>query len=102
VVVVVVRIETSMMTLACSPDVRTVAGADFDGDVRLWNPRTGRTLRVLRGNGRWVRCIAFGPDGRALASEAKDGIRLWDAATWRDVGVLPAPAPWGCDDLAFS
>ncbi|HEX3147337.1 MAG TPA: hypothetical protein VHR66_04595 [Gemmataceae bacterium] len=47
--------------------------------MRLWDPKTGKELAVLKGHSRWVYTVAFSPDGKTLASGQQDGvILLWD------------------------
>src|SRR5262249_3027248 len=50
----------------------------------------------------WVRCLAYSPDGKTLASGSNNGlVRLWDTTTFQPLAVLE-----GCSDsvkaLAFS
>jgi WD40 repeat protein len=46
--------------------------------VRLWDPGTGKQLRVLSGHEGQVRSVAFSADGKLLASGAWDSkVRVW-------------------------
>jgi WD40 repeat protein len=59
--------------LAFSPDGSRLATAG-DKDIRLWNPSTRRALRSLVEDERHlVGCLAFAPDGRALAHARRYG-----------------------------
>jgi hypothetical protein len=50
---------------------------------------TGRVLRTLIGHTFDVICIAFGPDGRRIATTGYDRtVKLWDTATGREVFTL--------------
>jgi len=48
--------------------------------------------RELRGHTSSVRCCAWSPDGKWLASSSADGtVRVWDASTGREVAKLEEP-----------
>ena len=50
--------------------------------LRWWELSSGRLLAVSGGDGSSLRCLAYSPDGRTLASGSWRGrIWLWDAVT---------------------
>ena len=73
--------------LAFSPDGRRLAAAvgDYDamgqslpGEVVVWDLDRGHLLHRLRGHRYVVRCVAFSPDGRWLASADTRGVvTIW-------------------------
>jgi eukaryotic-like serine/threonine-protein kinase len=86
----------SLHAVAYSPTGMFVATAGDAGDVRVWDPRTGRTWVVLTGITGRVRGVAFSPDGEVVAAAGADHtIRLWElpvdmlATARKTVNVLP-------------
>jgi polyhydroxyalkanoate synthesis regulator phasin len=67
------------MSLAFTPDGKSLLSGSLDRSVRLWDVASGRQVRELAGH-RW-RCdaVAVTPDGKGLISGGADGsIRIQD------------------------
>jgi WD40 repeat protein/transcriptional regulator with XRE-family HTH domain len=59
-----------------------LAAATANGEVRLWNARSGAPLGICQGHTDWVRSVSISPDGRTVLSGSDDQlIRLWDVKT---------------------
>ncbi|MCL8012868.1 trypsin-like peptidase domain-containing protein [Streptomyces sp. AS02] len=72
----------AVLSLAFSPNGRTLATAGRDKAVRLWDATAGNDRTTLRGHTNAVYWLAFSPDGRTIASASADNsARLWDSAT---------------------
>jgi small GTP-binding protein len=71
-------------SVAFSPDGRYALSGGDDNTVRIWDPESGRCLRVLEGHFNSVWSVAWSPDGRhALSGAADHTVRLWDPVTGR-------------------
>ena len=47
--------------------------------VRLWDLNTETPLHTCEGHKQWIMCLQWSPDGKYLASGAKDGeVRIWN------------------------
>jgi WD40 repeat protein/tRNA A-37 threonylcarbamoyl transferase component Bud32 len=77
--------------LASAADTQSGAG-EQPGEVKLWDLRSGRESRSLKGH----TCVCFSPDGTRLASAAGDdgSVRLWDACIGEDALDLDAHTGW--------
>ncbi|WP_407564828.1 WD40 repeat domain-containing serine/threonine protein kinase [Streptomyces sp. 184] len=76
---------------AISPDSSTLAVGHPDGEVWLWDVRTGRKKGVLRNDHLTaVTDVEFSPDGRSLATTTAlgGGVLLWDVADRRPRALL--------------
>ena len=70
------------LSVAFSPDGRTLAcGKDFEG-ISLWDAERGILLKNLRIDREDVYDVEFSPDGQTLASVGNDNlVRLWEIST---------------------
>jgi WD40 repeat protein len=77
-----------VMSVAFSPDGKTLAAASRDMTVKVWDVATARRS-TLSGHTHAVYSVAFSPDGKTLASASGDKtVRLWDLATNKERAIL--------------
>jgi WD40 repeat protein len=92
------------LTVAFAPDGKTVITADppafsqpvqgwADWSFRVWDPATGKELRVTQVDpGGEVRLVVISPDTRLIAVVTHEGtIHLWDVATGKEVQRWKGP-----------
>jgi RNA polymerase sigma factor (sigma-70 family) len=71
-----------------------------DPAIRLVDLATGKELQALTA-GELVRSVGLSPDGKLLAADSKDGIRVWETATGKEVLMLRGQRPHSAT-LVFS
>lgn len=79
----------AVLSVAFSPDGRTLAAGTRTGDLRLWEASSGRELRRIATQAEVVYDLAFAPDGRGLAVATNRGaVRVFDPRTGRQLRLL--------------
>jgi len=75
----IVKLYLLPKALAFSPDSRLLAVGGQDANVRLWDVKSGRKLRMLLGHLSQITALAFSKDGHMLASGSVDStVLIWD------------------------
>jgi WD40 repeat protein len=64
--------DKAVRGVAFSPDGSRLASGGDDKMVRLWDPKTGKSVQNFSGHGGPVLGVAFSPDGQQLASASGD------------------------------
>jgi WD40 repeat protein/serine/threonine protein kinase len=77
---------SAVSAVAFSPDGRLLASAGHDRLARLWDVRTGRSVRTFKGHADVVYGLAYSSDGHRLATASWDQtVKVWDADDGREL-----------------
>ncbi|MEH2238812.1 serine/threonine-protein kinase [Nostoc sp.] len=81
--------ENSVLSVAISPDGKTIASSGGDRQIKLWNLATGKQISSLNGHFQQVNVVVISPDGKILVSASDDNtIKIWNLATRRQIRTL--------------
>jgi RNA polymerase sigma factor (sigma-70 family) len=83
-------IRSAVDSVAFSPDGATLASANGDGTVRLWELATSKAIRdfpARQSTATGSQAVAFSPDGKTLASAGRE-VTLWEVATGKEQAKL--------------
>jgi WD40 repeat protein len=85
----------SVSSVSFSPDGQQLAVATaptvigWDGEVKIWDAKSGNEIVTLKGHEGKVHCVSFSPNGAHLATGGEDGyVRLWNAANGIQVAAF--------------
>src|SRR5262249_1013050 len=88
-------------SVAWSPDSRRLA-ATMGPTVFVWDGVSGKLLRRLQGDSKFLQQVAFAPDGNVLAFGDDHAVELWDLATGKKLRNLEGGLDWGAGSLTFA
>jgi len=72
-----------------SPDGKWLATLGYDCTIRLWDPTTGKLVRIIVGRNQGRGSMSWSADSKQLAVVDRDLIRVWDVETAKLVKTLP-------------
>jgi WD40 repeat protein len=74
--------DTIVTRVAFSPDGLHLASGELNGNVTLWDARTGIKLHTFQAHDHQILALAFSPDGSLLASAARQDrrVKVWNVA----------------------
>ena len=81
----------AVLSVAFSPDGKTLAAGLWTRTIRLWDVETGEEIAQLSGHRNWVMGLAFSPDGKRLISGSGNPrapseigeLIIWDLETYQ-------------------
>lgn len=76
--------ETSVYSVAYSPDGKMIVSAGDDGKIILWNPKKGMIGQPIAAHQEPIWSVRFSPDGKFFASASSDNT----AKIWHRTGGL--------------
>jgi WD40 repeat protein/uncharacterized caspase-like protein len=82
----------AVQAVAVSPDGKTALSGSRDNTLKLWDLASGGEIATFKGHSSWVRSVAFLPDGKTVLSGDDHLLKLWDAATAREILSIEAPS----------
>ena len=81
--------ENSVLSVAISPDGKTIASSGGDRTIKLWNLATGKQISSLDGHSQQVNVVAISPDGKTLVSGSDDDtIKIWNLVKRKQIRTL--------------
>jgi WD40 repeat protein len=85
----IIDCHSPVTSLAFSPSGELLASGGYDHSVILWEVRTWKMIKVLRGHKETVTSIAISGDGKTLVSGSRDDtVRIWEIASGKELASI--------------
>ncbi|WP_176726994.1 serine/threonine-protein kinase [Nostoc sp. KVJ20] len=81
--------ENSVLSVAISPDGKTIASSGDDRKIKLWNLATGSPISSFNTYSQQVNAVVISPDGKTLVTGNDDNtIKIWNLGTGKQIRTL--------------
>jgi WD40 repeat protein len=81
--------ESSIKSLALSPNGSLIACGNSDGNIQLWSAETLQLIRTIYADNLSINSVAWSPDGTRIVSGSSDGhTTIWNASNGEKVRTL--------------
>jgi WD40 repeat protein len=81
----------TLRSVSLSPDGTRLVTHSDDGTAKVWDARTGEALIELKAGPSTMRTVWFSPDGTRLVTFGRDGPKVWDARTGKELPGVALP-----------
>lgn len=94
--------DGEVLSVALSPDGRTIVSGQGDGTVTLWDVASGETLWSIAAHEDELTSVEVSPDGERVISSGFDGQAvIWDVATQQQVVSFDVPSDVVVTSVAY-
>jgi hypothetical protein len=88
-----IKLPSNASTLAYSSEGSRIAVGHPDGQVSIWNVRSGELVKQLNAHSRKINSVQFIlQDSQLLTLGDDNRARLWSTSDWSEAGVIEGPA----------
>lgn len=74
-----------IISMAISPDSKSIVTGSFEATLRIWNAETGKLIRVMEAPANGVKSVSCSPNGRYLAAGSDKTAKIWDLTSGKPV-----------------
>ena len=88
-----IKLPSGAVVLAYSADGSRIAVGHSDGNVSVWNVKSGESLHVLNAHSKKVNSVQFiRQDAQLLTIGDDNRARLWSTLNWSEAGIIEGVA----------
>ncbi|HKA20442.1 MAG TPA: hypothetical protein VKN18_19300 [Blastocatellia bacterium] len=89
-----IKVPAEAKSLAYSPDGARLAVGHANGQVSIWDSKTGELQKLIDTRSQNVETVLFIPNGDRLITITKDDkARIWSVADWKELASLEGITP---------
>jgi len=90
------EVSFTIYCVAFSPDGKHILAGGRDGEMRLWETRSGKQVRRFKAPAQFIHRVGFTPDGRHVFASGDYWLfyQSWDARTGKEIQRTTEPGEW--------